>query len=85
MVKEALDRRSILSPSTDCILEAVQICLASNNIVSLAGSITSSATELQWGQKMLVVMLIELWVRLMNYLVQEGPLSPIYGGTIGMI
>ena len=30
-VKEALDSRSILSPSTDCILEAVQICLASNN------------------------------------------------------
>ena len=35
-VKRALDSRSNLSPSTECIIEALEICLTNNNS-TLAG------------------------------------------------
>ena len=51
--KEALDRTGKLSPSIECLLEAIKITLESNN-----STFTVKIEVQQWGHTMLVVMLI---------------------------
>ena len=49
--KRALDKRTTLSPSTECLLEAIKITLDCNNI-------TTKTEGQPWALTMLVVMLI---------------------------
>ena len=48
-VKSAFDLRSNLSPSTDCIIEVLQIRLTNNNS-TLAGQNLIQTNGTQWGQ-----------------------------------
>ena len=57
-VKSALDSRTNLSPSTECIIKAPEICLANNNSLLLV-HILYKQMEQQWGQ--LIVVLTQIW------------------------
>ena len=56
--KEAIDRREKLSPSTECLLEAIKITLELTGTQLLTKNTIVKIKVQQWGHTMLVAMLI---------------------------
>ena len=59
-VKSALESQTNLSPSTECIIEALEICLTNNNSTFVRQNlIQTDGAPIQWVQ--LILVLTQIW------------------------